>query len=311
MRELRNAKITHVSYVDKAANLKKFFLTKAEGDTNFELEVAITKANDESKRLVYGVVYEPERIDAHGDYMTADEIEKAAHDFLINARNIDVQHNFKEGFGDVVESYIAKQDDLESGIIKGSWVLVTKATPEVWDAIQKGDITGYSMAGTAEVIEKAGKKISSNRRNMLLQMFDSLKQLLADTEDTSSNNSVDAEEEVTQEMADMMKEQLDSIAKSLETVTSRIEALEKAAEKPEEVIEKQEEVTEEVVTEEVAKEEDKTNELLESLVKSVEALTSRLETVEKSRGISKSVNTEEIKQEEVKKSEVPHWSSIL
>ncbi|MEH6904082.1 hypothetical protein V7X04_19585, partial [Bacillus safensis] len=28
-RELKNAKITHVSYVDRAANKKKFFLMKA------------------------------------------------------------------------------------------------------------------------------------------------------------------------------------------------------------------------------------------------------------------------------------------
>lgn len=294
MRELKNAKITHVSYVDKAANKKKFFLTKSEDAPNFELEVTITKAEDESKRLVYGVVYEPEKLDAHGDYMTSAEIEKSAHDFLVNARNIDVQHNFQDGFGDVVESYIAKQDDLESGITKGSWVLVTKATEEVWEAIQKGEITGYSMAGTAEVIEKAGKKISGARRNKLVDAFESLKQILMDTDET-----VEVEEEVT----DAMKEQLDSIAKALETVTARLESLEKA----EEVIEKEEEV---VVIEEVAKEEDKTNELLEALVKSVDALTSRLETVEKSRGISKSVNTEVVKQE-VTKSERPSWSSIL
>ncbi|HFK1435665.1 TPA: hypothetical protein ACGXNJ_005859, partial [Bacillus cereus] len=29
VRELKNAKITHVSYVDKAANKKQFFLTKS------------------------------------------------------------------------------------------------------------------------------------------------------------------------------------------------------------------------------------------------------------------------------------------
>lgn len=306
MRELRNAKITHVSYVDKAANKLKFFLTKSEETPDFELEVAITKANDPSKQLVYGVVYSPETLDAHGDFMNANEIEKAAHDFLVNARNIDVQHNFEAGFGQVVESYIAKQDDLENGITKGSWVLVTKATDEVWNKIQKGEITGYSMAGTAEVIEKAGKKISNERRGMLSQMFEMLKQILSDTGDTNTMDEMmnDGQVLASEEVTDEMKEQLESIAKALETVTSRLEVLEKSQE---EVIEKQEEV----VTEEVTKEEDKTNELLESLVKSVETLTSRLETVEKSRGISKSVDTEEVKKEEVKKSEAPHWSSIL
>ena len=44
--------------------------------------------------------------------------------------------------------------DFEMGdelIKKGSWVLVTKASDEIWEQIQKGDITGYSMAGTADI----------------------------------------------------------------------------------------------------------------------------------------------------------------
>lgn len=36
-------------------------------------------------------------------------------------------------------------------IKKGAWVLVTKASQEIWDQIQKGHIIGYSMAGTADI----------------------------------------------------------------------------------------------------------------------------------------------------------------
>jgi hypothetical protein len=171
-RQLLNAEITHVSYVDKAANKKKFFMLKQEENphnleefgkaltgepqSNFELNVKIvTKAEDEQK-LVYGIVYEPDEIDAHGDYMTAEEIEKAAHNFIAKYRQIDRQHNFISGVGEVVESYIAPSD-IEVGtetIKKGSWVLVTKASDEVWEAIQKGEITGYSMAGYAKTIEE-------------------------------------------------------------------------------------------------------------------------------------------------------------
>jgi len=88
--------------------------------------------------------------------MTATEIEKAAHGFLKDARQIDKQHDFQGGVGEVVESYVAPADFEVNGetIKKGSWVLVTKASDEVWEQIKKGDITGYSMAGTVETIEK-------------------------------------------------------------------------------------------------------------------------------------------------------------
>lgn len=157
-RELVDAQITHVSYVDKAANKKRFFLTKSQdGQPTFDKEVRILVKADDPQKLVYGVVYEPDAVDTQGDFMVADEIEKAAHMFLSEYRNIDKQHNFEGGYGDVVESYVAPED-LAIGdqiITKGSWVLVTRATDEIWEGIQKGEITGYSMGGTAKTVEKA------------------------------------------------------------------------------------------------------------------------------------------------------------
>lgn len=56
----------------------------------------------------------------------------------------------------MVESYISPADLTlgEQEIAKGSWVLVTKATDEIWKDIKKGESTGYSMEDTAETIEK-------------------------------------------------------------------------------------------------------------------------------------------------------------
>ncbi|WP_440705914.1 XkdF-like putative serine protease domain-containing protein [Heyndrickxia oleronia] len=156
-RELLNANITHVSYVDKGANKKQFFLTKSDEKPTFQKEVKVfINKEEEEQKLVYGVVYEPNVEDSHDDFMTAPEIEKAAHGFMKDARNIDKQHDFNAGVGEVVESYIAPADFTigDETITKGSWVLVTKASDEVWEEIKKGEITGYSMAGTAETIEK-------------------------------------------------------------------------------------------------------------------------------------------------------------
>ncbi len=55
--------------------------------------------------------------------------------------------------------------DFEMGeetIKKGSWVLVTKASDEIWDKIQSEEVTGYSMAGTAETIEKQQKSAAKS-----------------------------------------------------------------------------------------------------------------------------------------------------
>lgn len=171
-RELTNATITHVSYVDKAANKKQFFLTKSEKQPTFNKEVKIVTKSDDAQQLVYGVVYEPEVVDAHGDFMKSEEIEKAAHGFMKDARNIDKQHEFESGMGEVVESYVAPADFTvgEATITKGSWVLVTKASDEVWESIQKGEVTGYSMAGTAEVTE-----IEKQENSQMKKFFETMK----------------------------------------------------------------------------------------------------------------------------------------
>ncbi|MCZ4246661.1 XkdF-like putative serine protease domain-containing protein [Bacillus amyloliquefaciens] len=161
-RELVNAKITHVSYVDKAANQKQFFFMKSEKQPDFQKEVKVIAKEANEQKLVYGIVYEPDTVDAHGDFMTAAEIEKAAHGFLKDAREIDKQHDFQGGVGEVVESYVAPADFEMNGetIKKGSWVLVTKASEAVWDEIKKGEITGYSMAGIADIAKQEEKPVS-------------------------------------------------------------------------------------------------------------------------------------------------------
>lgn len=180
-RELLNANITHVSYVDKGANQKQFFFTKSDESPDFKKEVKLfINKEDEERQLVYGVVYEPDVEDSHGDFMTADSIEKSAHDFVKDARNIDKQHDFESGVGEVVESYIAPTDFTlaEQDIVKGSWVLVTKASDEIWEEIKKGDITGYSMAGTAETVEKEQSKEPTSKSENDHEMkgfFDMLK----------------------------------------------------------------------------------------------------------------------------------------
>ena len=150
-RILSNADITYVSFVDKGANKRPFYLVKSDAELAINKQIVMLTKADETQQLAYGVVYEPDVDDAHGDRMTAAEIEKAAHRFMTH-QNIDRQHNFKAGAGQVVESYIAPADLQVGGqlITKGSWVMAVKASDEVWADIQKGAVTAFSMAGVAE-----------------------------------------------------------------------------------------------------------------------------------------------------------------
>lgn len=148
---LTDAKISFVSLVDKAANKKQFLITKAEGDTaNFATFGRILKMDADS-HFVTGIVYEPMVEDSQGEYMTEDEITKAAYWFAKNSNQVDIQHCFKKCEGAaVVESYVAKCDmEIEGETIKkGTWLMTVEITDsDVWSSIEKGEITGFSMGG--------------------------------------------------------------------------------------------------------------------------------------------------------------------
>lgn len=174
-RKLKNLQVSHVSFVENGANQRKFFLTKSEEQPNFEKPVKVIKSDDEAERLVYGIVYEPDTIDAHGDFADAKTIEKAAHEFMLKYRQIDKNHDFVAGVGEVVESYIAPADMELNGepVKKGTWILTTKADEETWEAVKKGEFQGYSLAGVAEteVIEEEVTKTEEKQKESLFQLL--------------------------------------------------------------------------------------------------------------------------------------------
>ncbi|WP_235701236.1 XkdF-like putative serine protease domain-containing protein [Bacillus subtilis] len=322
-RELLNAKITHVSYVDKAANQKQFFFMKSEKQPDFQKEVKVLAKEADEQKLVYGIVYEPDTVDAHGDFMTAAEIEKAAHGFLKDAREIDKQHDFQGGVGAVVESYVAPADFVINGelIKKGSWVLVTKASEEIWEEIKKGEITGYSMAGTAETIEKQEKKPVSQEKTDEKGLFNLLKNFFVGKQQQSYEEPVTkagrkfsasnlqeiknahtalgnllSQVETEEEEKEMTSEEVTKLIQAaLEPIEKRLADLEKE----EDPKKKDKEKTEE----EVEKEGEK---LKKAISEAIQPLADRIEAIEKSRGTSK--QTEESGSEQVQKS---IWSGLF
>lgn len=150
-KEITDARISFVSLVDKAANKRPFLIVKNEdGKAAFTTYGRIIKSDD-NRHFVTGIVYEPMTEDAHGNYMTADEIAKAAFWFAKNGNKVDLQHNFvsEEGTA-VVESWIAKSDCNIGGetVKEGTWLMTVEINDDsLWQSIQNGEITGLSMGG--------------------------------------------------------------------------------------------------------------------------------------------------------------------
>lgn len=112
-------------------------------------QIVVKKAEDEQTeylQVVYAEVYAPNRLDAHNEYMTADEIQKMAWKFLAqgNTKKIDILHDNELIQAAVVESFIARDDDPI--FIPGSWVVgVYIEDPKVWQMVLDGELNGFSM----------------------------------------------------------------------------------------------------------------------------------------------------------------------
>ena len=141
---------------DELSRLKGLFLASLNHEIRTPLsgimgmtDLLLESKLDDEQRLVYGVVLVPDVEDLQGDICSKEDIQEAAHDYLVNSRLVKAQHKSPTD-ADVVECYIAPVDiPIGKGIAPaGSWIMVTKIkSGAMWDAIKKGDITGYSIGG--------------------------------------------------------------------------------------------------------------------------------------------------------------------
>lgn len=156
--EISDAKIQFVSLVDKAATLRQFLVTKGQdGRAQFASYGNILKV-DANTHYITGIVYEPLVEDAHGNYMSEEEITKAAYWFAKNGDKVDLQHSFEGESGlAVVENYVAPCD-MEIGgtpITKGAWIITVECSDSaIWEAVQKRELTGFSMGGLGKYAEE-------------------------------------------------------------------------------------------------------------------------------------------------------------
>jgi hypothetical protein len=127
-----------------------------EKSDDIKFYVPILKTDGERQEIT-GVVLAPETVDAQGDIISAEVIEKAAGDFLAGfnrSTKLGFMHKeFNRRF-ELRQSYIAPSDmSIGSRVIKaGTWIMVVKVLEsKIWDAVKSGKLTGFSIGGKAKV----------------------------------------------------------------------------------------------------------------------------------------------------------------
>jgi len=106
------------------------------------------------ERFVFGVVLEPDVVDAQNDTYSAEEVRKAAHRWMEqNNAQLGKQHaEIVTGKLKVLESYVAPVDFAvgEQTVKKGAWVMAIRVVDDdMWAAVKKGEFTGFSIGGSA------------------------------------------------------------------------------------------------------------------------------------------------------------------
>lgn len=105
------------------------------------------------RRYTLGVAYPAAELDAHGDFATAEDLELAAWNYLARHRQAGVMHeDGTEGAGVVVESYIYRGPPWRVAgqeVSPGDWLLGVVWDEATWERIQRGELTGFSIQGTA------------------------------------------------------------------------------------------------------------------------------------------------------------------
>lgn len=101
---------------------------------------------DETRRIIFGEVYAPNKIDAYGWFMEPHEVEKMAHKFmrLDLSKVIDTDHDNVPNGSYPVQSFIARPGDPQ--FTEGAWVLGVKITDEsLWQRVVNGELNAFSM----------------------------------------------------------------------------------------------------------------------------------------------------------------------
>jgi hypothetical protein len=118
------------------------------------LAKAVRLVKTEEERFVFGIVLEPETVDAQQDIYSAGEVRDAAHRFLEDYGNVGLMHQgLVNDKVKIRESYVAPVgfDLAGTSVKKGTWLLgVHILDDKLWAQVQAGELGGFSIGGSAQ-----------------------------------------------------------------------------------------------------------------------------------------------------------------
>ncbi len=133
-----------------------------------------TKSNNQDKHLAFAAVAVPGESDSDGEKLTSEEIEYAAHTFLMKYRIVDPDHVCQnpgkcKGVATPVESYITPVEQSvktaygeDITLPMGTWILgVHVEDNTVWESVKNGERRGLSLTGVRS--SSVGKSLNSRK----------------------------------------------------------------------------------------------------------------------------------------------------
>lgn len=131
------------------------------------LSFDVKKVSPDEQMLVYGwlsvAVTKDGRavVDHHGDVIDIYTLEKAANDYMLDARGVGLEHERFRGIGRVVQSKVYTPEVVEQmGLAPGSvplgwWFGLKIDDPKVWARVKSGELKMFSIGGSAKRVPVA------------------------------------------------------------------------------------------------------------------------------------------------------------
>lgn len=229
-RRILKAEITHISLCPRGKNGFRTLYKEDDlgSSARFEFIDVLTKASDDfdEEGILYACVWAPELPDIDGDVASADVLEKMAHQYLRDHRNVDIRHDEKalpSSRAYVAESFIIQKGDPRfSGMtyggdvvdLTGGWGIALKLEDEALrKAYRDGDWDGVSMFGKA--LFRPEEQVSKSADSGALdRVFGLLRDLIPGSR--SNGQEVDMKKEDVEKLVqDTVKESTGTAVKEL------------------------------------------------------------------------------------------------
>jgi len=217
---LKNLDIKLISLVRAGANKKKIIYKESEFNEVLRVEF---KKNEDEIGVVYGIVYAPNDVDTQGDVANADEIRKAAYNFMkkSNVYAIDVEHEMKPVDAYICESWIVKDGDAFFGDYIGAWAVGIKIEDDLLKKdIKNGVLTGLSMYGSG-VVEDDFKV---TKKGIVELIKEAISSIFENKQQKGEGMNEDALKTIIKSIADEAIAKFESMQKELK---EKIEVVEK------------------------------------------------------------------------------------